>query len=312
MIENSSAAVRTIVPIFLLMGMGWLARQRGFMKAGDERVLNAYLYYFALPALFFVNLTGMKFTAENIAFMLAGIAPVFAVVFVYLLIYFVFKISRDMLYLLILTTVFGSLAFYGIPFVSFAFPTREAEFYATLSISSISIVSVSISITVLEFYRIEQASFCEGVKNVAYRLSRNPMIISIAAAMALSMTGFELPSYVSKSLHMMGSTTSTVAIFMLGVFLYGRTYTNLLIAFKLSLLRMILLPVIAIGSSAVFDMQGIQKSILVLMHSMPIAISMIVLSERYNFYKEVIASLILISSIGAGIYLNVWLMILGN
>lgn len=310
MIEGGSVAIRTIVPIFMLMGMGWLARQRGFMKAGDERVLNAYLYYFALPALFFVNLTGMTLTSENIAFMIAGILPVFVVVLIYLLVYVVFKISRDILYLLILTTVFGSLAFYGIPFVSFAFPTREAEFYATLSISSISIVSVSISIIVLEFYRLENAGFCEGIRNVVYRLSRNPMILSIAAGIGLSLTGFELPSYVSKSLHMLGSSTSTVAIFMLGVFLYGRKYTNLMTAFKLSLLRMVVLPVIALGSSAIFDMHGIQKSILVLMHSMPIAISMIVLSERYNFHKEVIASLILISSIAAGIYLNVWLIIL--
>jgi len=38
---------------------------------------------------------------------------------------------------------------------------------------------------------------------------------------------------------------------------------------------------------------------------------MIVLSERYNFYKETIASLILISSLGAGLYLNLWLLALG-
>jgi predicted permease len=45
---------------------------------------------------------------------------------------------------------------------------------------------------------------------------------------------------------------------------------------------------------------------------MPIAISMIVLSERYDFHKETIASLILISSIGAAIYLNLWLLLLGH
>jgi predicted permease len=43
----------------------------------------------------------------------------------------------------------------------------------------------------------------------------------------------------------------------------------------------------------------------------PVAVSMIVLSERYNFYKETIASLILVSSLGAAIYLNLWLLILG-
>jgi predicted permease len=44
---------------------------------------------------------------------------------------------------------------------------------------------------------------------------------------------------------------------------------------------------------------------------MPIAVSMLILSQRYDFYKETIASLILISSLGAGVYLNLWLLMLG-
>jgi len=54
-----------------------------------------------------------------------------------------------------------------------------------------------------------------------------------------------------------------------------------------------------------------EHSVLVLMHGMPVAVSLSVLSERYNFYKETIASLTLISSLGAIIYLNIWLFILG-
>ncbi len=42
------------------------------------------------------------------------------------------------------------------------------------------------------------------------------------------------------------------------------------------------------------------------MHSMPVAVSLIVLSERYDFYREPIASLVLFSSVSAGIYLPAW------
>jgi len=110
---------------------------------------------------------------------------------------------------------------------------------------------------------------------------------------------------------MLGSTTAAVAIFLLGVFLYGRKYTNIAKAFELSLLRIVFLPVVAIFVTLLFNLPNLEKVTAVLMHAMPVAISMIVLSERYNFYKETIASLILISSIGAGIYLNLWLLLLG-
>ncbi|MGD8544533.1 MAG: AEC family transporter, partial [Candidatus Bathyarchaeota archaeon] len=150
-----------------------------------------------------------------------------------------------------------------------------------------------------------------GLKIVLRRLSRNPLILSIIVGILLSIIGVELPLIVSRPLHMLGGTTSTVAIFMLGVFLYGRKYTKLGKAFKLSLLRIVFLPVLALFSTKLVGIGNLEGTVVVLMHGMPVAISMIILSERYNFYKETIASLILVSSLGAGIYLNLWFFLLG-
>ena len=41
-------ATRTVIPILLLMGLGFLSRKLGILKSGDERILSAYIYYFAL------------------------------------------------------------------------------------------------------------------------------------------------------------------------------------------------------------------------------------------------------------------------
>ncbi|MEM4643417.1 MAG: AEC family transporter, partial [Candidatus Bathyarchaeia archaeon] len=108
----------------------------------------------------------------------------------------------------------------------------------------------------------------------------------------------------------LGGTTATVAIFMLGVFLYGRRYTNLNYALKLSMLRIVLLPSIALSIAALFNLSRTPAAVLLIMHNVPVAVSMMVLSERYNFHKETIASLILVSSVGAAVYINLWLLIL--
>ena len=307
---DNNVVVRTVIPILLLIGMGFLSRKMGFLKSGDERVLSAYVYYFALPALFFVNMVETNFTEETLRFIFAGVIPIFVVFTTYTLLYLIFRFSKNTLYLLILSTVFGSLAFFGIPFIMFAFPT-EGEHLATLSAASIAIIGVTISITVLELYKLEKSTIWKGLEHVAKRLSKNPLIISILSGILLSLIGIGIPSPISTSLHMLGRTTSTVAMFMLGVFLYGRKYTNIVRAFELSLLRIIFLPVVALLTTMLFSLPDVERSILVLMHGMPVAISMIVLSERYDFYKETIASLILVSSLGAGIYLNLWLLLLG-
>ncbi len=303
--------IRTIIPILLLIGTGLFSRKLRILKSGDERVLSAYVYYFALPALFFVNMIETDFTAETFRFIFAGIIPVFVALTVYIVLYSRLRFSKNTLYLLILSTVFGSLAFFGIPFIMFAFPTRQGEHLATLSAASIAIVSVTISITVLELYKLEESTIWEGLKRVLKRLSKNPLILSIFSGILLSLVGVEIPSPISTSLHMLGGTTSAVAIFMLGVFLYGRKYTNIVTAFKLSLLRIVFLPIVALLTTTLVGLTDVERSTLTLMHGMPVAISMIILSERYNFYKETIASLILISSLGAGLYLNLWLLLLG-
>ncbi|TET64794.1 AEC family transporter [Candidatus Bathyarchaeota archaeon] len=303
--------LRTIIPILLLMGTGLLSRKLGILKSGDERILSAYVYYFALPALFFVNMTETNFTEETLRFILAGIIPILIAMIIYTSLYVIFRFSKNMLYLLILSTIFGSLAFFGIPFITFAFP-GTGEPVATLGAASISIVSVTASITTLELYRLQQSKILTGLKLVVKRLSRNPLILSIFSGILLSLIRIEIPTPISQPLHMLGSTTSTVAIFMLGVFLYGRRYTNISKALKLSMLRIIFLPTIAFLTTMLFDLPTFERSALILMHGMPVAISMIILSERYNFYKETIASLILISSLGAALYLSLWLLLLGH
>jgi predicted permease len=302
--------LRTIVPVLLLIGTGLLSRKLKILRPGDERILSAYVYYFALPALFFINMTETDFNEETLRFMTAGIIPILVALLIYISLYLILRFSKKILYLLILSTIFGSLAFFGIPFITFAFP-RTGEHAATLAAASISIVSVTASITTLELYRLQQPEILKGLKLVAKRLSKNPLILSILFGILLSLTEIEIPSPISQPLHMLGGTTSTVAIFMLGVFLYGRRYTNLLRAFELSLLRMVFLPVVALLTTTFFRIPDLERSTLVLLHSMPVAISMIILSERYDFYKETIASLILISSLGAALYLSVWLLLLG-
>jgi len=293
------------------MGAGFFSRKMGFLKSGDERVLSAYVYYFALPALFFVNLVETSFVQEEtLKFMLAGIVPVFVALAIFLFVYVLVRFPKNVLYLLMISTIFGSLAFFGIPFVTFAF-AAEGERLGTLAAASISPVSVTTSITLLELYKLEKSTVWEGLKRVLKRLSKNPLILSILSGMVLSLVGVELPFPISTSLHMLGGTTSTVAIFMLGVFLYGRRYTNIANAFGLSLLRMVFLPIVAFLTTLLFNLPSLERSTLILIHGMPIAISMIVLSERYDFHKEIIASLILISSLTAGLYLNLWLLFLG-
>ncbi len=60
----TDALIGTAVPILFLIGTGFLSRRFGILNPGDERVLSAYVYFFALPALLFIDLSETSFVAR--------------------------------------------------------------------------------------------------------------------------------------------------------------------------------------------------------------------------------------------------------
>ncbi|MBC7190602.1 AEC family transporter, partial [Candidatus Aerophobetes bacterium] len=99
-----SPVVRAALPLLILIAAGFLSRKIGILKAGDERVLNAYTFYFALPALFLIDISTTKFDPQVQRFILVAIFPVIFVVVIFTFLYFIFKIEKSKIYLLILST----------------------------------------------------------------------------------------------------------------------------------------------------------------------------------------------------------------
>lgn len=301
-------ALRTSVPILLLLGLGYLSRKIGLLKEGDERVLNAYVYYFALPALFIADLAETRFSREHVIFIFTGVIPIILILGIYSLLYLVLKLSRKTFYLLVVTTIFGSTAFFGIPFLMFALPV-VAEKLAALAAASISIVSVSISLAFLETYNLKASGLRRSIAIIFKRLSRNPLVISILVGLLISLLNINMPQPLSTVLHMLGNTTATIAIFLLGVILHGRRYNRLKEAFGLSLIRILVLPTISLFTSLLIGLPMLERTVLIIMHSVPLAVSMVILSDRYDFHKEIVSTVVLLSSLAASIYLNIWLLI---
>ena len=302
-------AARTIAPIFSLMVLGYLSRMRGVLRAGDERVFSSYLYYFGLPALLTVDISETALTREAVGLMVLNLAPMALVLLALILVHLLLRFERGTLYLLIIVASFGSLGFYGLPFVTFALQSIEAERLATLSVASINAVGFILAVLVLEAYA-GGASDAPAHRRVASSLARNPLILSIAVGMGLSAASLKIPVPIVSSLHLIGASTSPVAIFMLGVFLYGRDYRDLYEAAALSLIRLVVLPFVAVAVCLFFGVPALEGTVMVVMYGTPLAVSMIVLSKRYGFREKTVSSVILVSSLAAGVTMNLWLVLL--
>jgi predicted permease len=301
--------IQTTVPLFSLIALGYLSRTRNILREDDERVFASYLYYIGLPALLVIDLSEIVFNLETLEYMLLNLIPLF-VVFVFVLILgFITKMKRNLIFLYIIVTSFGNLGFFGIAFVRFAFESLEAERLAALSVSSINTLGFIITLVLLEI-----TGSKENREDLLYKmvssLSTNPLILSIVLGVALSIFRVQIPGPISSSLHMIGSSVAPIAIFMLGVSIYGKEYTNLGEAVVISSIRLVFLPLAAFYVSKIFQFSLLEASILVIMYGTPLALSMIILSQRYGFLEKRVTSIILVSSLLAGLTMNLWLLLI--
>lgn len=295
--------------ILILIALGFLARALGLLRAGDERPLNAFVYFFALPAFLLLNLSRTSFTAESLRFMGAGLIPILVLLAAFLLIRK--AVGREPFYLLTASTVFGSLAFFGVPYVEYVLGPGEPERLAALVITAVAPPTVVLVLTLLELHGLEGHSPGAAVRKVLLRLSRNPLIIAIALGVFLSLARVSLPKFLAQALSYLSTATAPVALFSLGVFLHRRNYRAIPAALGLGSLRLLLLPGITLLVALALGLPPLERQVLVFLHGTPIAVNMIVLSQRYRFQPELIGTVVLVSSLGSLLTLSLWRWILG-
>jgi predicted permease len=295
--------------IFVLVGLGFLARKLHLLRAGDERVLNALVYYFALPAFLLLELAQATYSREILRFVLAGGGPLFLLVLLLGLLRLL-RLSRENFYLLSVSTVFGSLAFFGIPFVEYAVGGEEALKLAALSVGLLAPFGVAFVLTLLELHQNQEGPWVQAVGKTLRRLARNPLILSILMGLALGIGKVELPRFFQQILRYLSGTVAPLALFSLGVFLFGRPYKAIPKALGLSLLRLAILPALTLGFARVLGLSSLETTILVIMNGTPLAVNMMILSQRYGFYVEEMASLALVSSLGSLLTLSLWQLVI--
>lgn len=295
--------------MFSLILVGYLSRRLRILVDGDERVFANYLYYIGLPALLLIDIAEIEFTTGTLRYVGISLIPLVLMFSTVLIVGWLLGLREDYLRVLLITSSFGNLGFFGVAFVNFAFNTIEAETLAALIVSSVNTVGFIVSFVLLESLgSSEEGLVWKTIKN----LSVNPLIISILAGVCFNVVLQEVPKVISSFLHMVASSVSPLAIFMLGVSIFGKEFGDLVDALRISSIRLVVLPGIALLLSRFFQLSLLETSIMVIMYGTPLALSMVILSQRYSFEEKRVSSVVMVSSLVSGVTLNLWLLLVDS
>jgi predicted permease len=302
-----SAVLAVTVPFFALVLAGYLAAQWRVLPEAAIPGLNAFVLYFALPAMLF------RFGAETPVFDLLNPAVLAVWLVCALLVVFVtiaFTLGRVNLKdaaFGALVAAFPNTGFMGVPLlVALLGPTAAGPV--------IAIVLADLFVTTSLCIALAQAHDASGGTRAAARRAlrgtlANPLPWAIAAGALFSVAGLTLPQPLAEVVRLLADAATPVALFTIGAVLWragqhAHTRTPLALYLPVAAVKLLLHPllVFAVGAAAIqlgAPLSAFQLMVLTLAAALPSASNVSLLAERYGADNGRIARIILASTAAA-------------
>jgi predicted permease len=282
----------SLLTILIIVLLGIFSRRAGVFKAEHAKTLSSFVYYFGLPALFFVKISGLNLITLDLQLVLGAVLPTMIVLGFLLILKWLGLLQKDTYFLLSLSISFGSYAFFGVAF----FETFQEGRWLEQSILAASVHGILGIVSTLSL--LESANHKKTRGSILGKIFTNPLILSILLGLVFSLLGIKL-GFLNSAFNLVGQTASAIAIFVLGMFMYDRFSLKIIrIALPYSLFRMLILPLVAwFTFKLILPGGGELNQFLLLENGMPAAIALVVFAERYEYKVTETAGIVSLTSV---------------
>lgn len=293
------AIIKSLSTLAAVIFLGWLSRRNKIFTSEETKTLSAFVYNFALPALFFVEIGRIDYKAAGLVPLAASFLPLVITIVILLVLKATGRISKDRFILLGLCVVFGSNAFFGVPFFESLYGQWGLDM-AVLTGSLLSILGIIFSIALFDY-----ASGSQKGVFFLVRILKSPLIAAMAAG---AIVHFLKPhaNFVPDLVVPLGKVASGLAIFMLGMFIYDHfSLVAIKKAVPLALFRIIVLPLLTFIILLYFQQTTSQlKQFLLLQSGIPAAISIAIFAQRYEYRVGELTGMVVLTSLASFVTLG--------
>lgn len=138
----------------------------------------------------------------------------------------------------------------------------------------------------------------------------NPIIYSIVIAVVLIYTRIELPLWLGNTVQLLSDFTIPLMLLTLGVSLADMKLQAVGSSLYFAVARLLIGVSVGFGVAWLFDLQGMAKGVLILQSAMPVAVFNYLFAVQYNRDPEVVAGMVILSTLLAFLLLPVLLLYL--
>jgi predicted permease len=294
--------LNNLLPIFLTSGAGFLLSK--YLKISPRPISQVIFYIFA-PSLLFTLLTKNDLNNSDILRSMFLIGSTMLIVgIIALIIARIFRLNRTLSSGILLTSMFMNAGNYGLPVVLFAFG-ESALGYASVYFVTMVIFTYTIGIVIA-------STGSTSIKNSIINLLKLPAIYAILSAFIVILTGWEIPTFLDRTITLLGDASIPSMLVLLGMQLAHVRLSGISIPLILAVsLRLLVSPAIGLLLATLFGISGPARVALVTIAGMPTAVFTTVLSTEYELDPSFVTAVVFTSTLVSPLTLTPILAFLG-
>ncbi len=282
--------IKDILPIFVIMALGYMAGKRGIFSAANAQIFNKLVLTYALPAALFVSIVkadrAMLF-ADGKLLIISLVVLVGLFLFSYFSTYRFFKHTKSEAAVSALITGSPTIGFLGFAVLS---PIYGDTASTGLVIAIVSIVvnaiSIPIGMALLNAGQNNAAKSQGGGKkgNAVLDALKAPVCWAPILAVIWVLLGIKFPVILEPNFELIAKANSGVAVFAAGLTLSGLKFQLDKEVLYNTCFKLLLMPAVLLIVGLIFKMEPMKLQMMVLAGALPPAFSGIIIGSRYQQY----------------------------
>ena len=305
--QHFIVAVKAIIPLFILIGMGIYVRWRKMLTDTELQHVNAMVFRVFFFCMMFYN---MYTTTIATAFRPRLMAFTVTALFVMLLIsgIVVCTVEKDNRSRgAMLQGLFRSnFVLLGLPLVENIFGP-EAVAVPTMMIAVVSPIYNIVSIFILESFR-GKGRFSLASSFVT--VLQNPMIVGALLGLFFVITGISVPEPLLKPVRQIAYCTSPVALLILGAsFRFGTVSEEKRNLAILVLGRLLVIPALVMGTAYYMGFRGVDFVTILCIFATPCAVASFAMAQQLGSNAELAGNGVVVTSAFSSITLFFWVVL---
>ena len=295
------------IPFFGIILLGSLTRVNGWFSATDGRMISRYVFFVVLPPFMFVAITARPLNdIFNLEFTLRyELVTLTLYIMAFMIGRFILKLKRNEASLFSLNACYPNYGYIGVPLALLAFGEDAAVPMAVILVVNNMVLVFLIAL----FSRdLENSTFEQMLIRTLISLLKNPLLMSVVAAIAFSASGLIMPAVPALFLDLLAGAAAPTALFALGIALVGQpvraargelAVISLLKLFVHPLMMALVFLCFPAVSHQPFDPLWIK--IALIFSCLPIAANVFNLAEFYGAYSGRTATSIMLTTLIASV-----------